>query len=268
AGTFTRYRVPVAAIPVGPHDLEIERVPPDAAAAAAALGPLYDRVARRQNGFVDRTLWFWRRAVDPLRNPGTVFCVREAGAVTGYLILNRRWAGRGLPNTEISCREMVAETPGAARRLWTLLADERSFARELLVTGPPASPDHLLFAEQAPEVEWQMRWMLRICDVESALAARRYAPGIERRFALEVEDDQVARNRGRFTVELTSSRAKVSRGGGEPVRIGIRGLAALYSGYLSAEQLAAVGMASGASADLAALTTAFAGTAPWLAELF
>jgi predicted acetyltransferase len=271
AGTFTRYRVPVASLPVGPHDLELERVPADASVAADLLGDVYGRVARGENGFVDRTLWFWQRAIEPLHEEVAAFCVREAGAITGYAVLARRWETRARPHSDIVCREWLAETPAAASRLWTLFADERSLARSLLVTGPPAPPEQLVFAEQAADVDWQIRWMLRVLDVEAALAARGYADGVERRVALEVEDDRVARNRDRFSLEVAGGRASVVRGAGgarEAVRIGIRGLAALYSGYLSAEQLARAGMASGARDALAALTAVFAGPAPWLGDIF
>ncbi len=269
AGSFIRYRMPVAAIPTGPHDLTVEKVPSDADAAAAVLGGVYGRVARRQNGFVDRTTWFWRRVVDPLGHSVSTYCVRESGEVTGYLALGRTWDMRALPHHNLSCRELIAETPGAARRLWTLLADERSLARTVVVSGPPAAPHHLLFAEQTPEVDWQLLWMLRILDVEGALTGRGYADGVARAVGLEVEDDLIARNRDRFTVEVAGGRAHVRRGGDGPtVRISVRGLAAAYSGYLSAEQLASVGLASGDDAALAALTTIFAGPAPWLPEMF
>jgi predicted acetyltransferase len=270
AGSFTRYRMPVASIPSGPHDLAVERLPADADAAAAALAGVYDRFARRQNGFVDRTSWFWRRVVDPLNQSVTTYCVRESGQVTGYVALGRAWDVRAHPHTNLTCREILAGTPGAARRLWTLLADERSLARNVVFTGPPAAPHHLLFPEQTPEVEWQLRWMLRILDVEAALRERGYPDGVERTVALHIEDDLVERNRDTFTVDVTGGRAHVRRGDSRdaPVRISVRGLAAVYSGYLSAEQLASVGFASGDDDALAALTTIFAGPAPWLPDMF
>lgn len=270
AGTFTRYRMPVAAIPSGPHDLAVERVPADADAAAAVLGDVYGRVARRQNGFVDRTSWFWRRVVDPLGQSVSTYCVRESGAVTGYLTVGRTWDMRSDPHTNLTCRELLAETPGAARRLWTLLADERSLARTVVVTGPPAAPHHLLFPEQSFEVEWQLRWMLRILDVEAALLARGYADGVNRGVALQIDDDLIARNHDTFNMHVTGGRAHLRRGdsGISAVRISVRGLAALYSGYLSAEQLASVGLANGDDDALAALTTIFAGPPPWLPEMF
>ena len=54
AGTFTRRRVPLAAIPVGSHDLALERVQVDAAQAAELLGPLHRRVCAH-DGSIDRT---------------------------------------------------------------------------------------------------------------------------------------------------------------------------------------------------------------------
>jgi len=271
AGTFTRYRVPIASLPVGPHGLEVERVPAGAAAASDLLGDVYGRIARGENGFVDRTPWFWQRVIEPLREETAAFCVREAGAVTGYAVLRRRWDTRGHPTIDLECREMLAETPAAARRLWTLMADERSLARALLVTGPPAPADQLALAEQAAEVEWQIRWMLRVLDVETALAGRGYAGGVERHVALEVDDDRIARNRDVFALEVSGGRGAVRRGAVGArgvVRIDIRGLAALYSGYLSAEQLARAGLASGPADALASMTAVFAGPAPWLGDIF
>ena len=269
AGTFTRYRIPISAIPIGPHDLEVERIPADPAAAGAALGEHYARVARRENGLVDRTHWFWQRAVDPLNHPVTTYAVRERGEISGHLILSRRWFTQGAPHTEIACREMVAETAASARRLWTLLADERSLGRSLVITGPPAVAEQLFFVEQSPEVDWQLRWMLRVLDVEAALSARGYPPGLERDLVLEVEDDLVADNHGRFALSVAGGRGEIRREGkGSAVRLGVRALAALFTGYLGAEQLARAGMASGDDDALAAATALFAGPPPWLPEIF
>lgn len=267
AGTLTRYRIPVSSIPVGPHDLEVERLPADPAAVSAVVGDLYRRIARRTNGFIDRSPWFWQRSIAP-RTPVDAYCVREAGAVTGYLVLGRRWPGHGLPHWELSCREMLSETPAAERRLWTLLADERSLARSLLLTGPPSMTGLLGFLEQTAEVESQIAWMLRVVDVEAALAGRGF-PGRAGRVVLEVEDDLVARNRGRFALELDGGRARVQRTDEQgQARLSIRGLAALYSGHHTAERLAAAGLVSGSPDALAGLTALFAAPPPWLGEFF
>ncbi|HEU5059529.1 MAG TPA: GNAT family N-acetyltransferase [Kofleriaceae bacterium] len=273
AGTYTQYRVPIAALPVGPHDLAVERLPPDVAVVADRLGPIYGRFARRQNGFVDRSEWFWRRQVDPLSGETrAVYAVREQGAITAYATLRRRWqvGGQGHMSQDVLCRELVAETPAAARRLVTLIADDRSLGQHLVIQGPPSWVDAMLLVEQSLEVDMQLRWMLRILDVAGALEARGYPPGLAITVGFEVDDDLVDRNRGRFSLEVSGGRGRVTRGGaGErSVALGVRALAALFSGYLPAEELARAGMAAGAGDALAAATAVFAGPAPWLAEIF
>jgi predicted acetyltransferase len=269
AGTFTRYRIPVAKIPVGPHDLAIERLSADPDIAGARLGSLYRTVAARQNGWVDRTPWFWRRVVDPMGTRRDTYAVVDGGQVTGYVSLAREWRQDGHPHMEIEFRELVAADAAALRRLWTFLADERSLGQTVVVPGAPAPADHLLFLEQAPVVGWQIRWMLRVLDVERALGARGYPDQLAREISFEVSDDLLEKNRGRFTLAVGGGRGQVRRGGGGPaVRLDVRGLAALYGGYLPAEELARAGMAEGPDAALAAASAAFAGPSPWLPEIF
>lgn len=270
AGTFTQYRIPIAALPVGRHDLPVDKLPAETAACAEHLGPLYTRFARRQNGFVDRTAWFWRRQVDPLSGePRAIYAVRERGAITGYAILRRRWHADVHMTQSILCRELIAETPAALARLVTLIADDRSLARELIVIGPPASVDQLLLLEQSAAVEYQLRFMLRILDVAAALEARGYPPGLTAAVGFEIEDDLVAGNRGPVRLEVADGRGRVSRAAGaRRIAIGIRALASLFSGHLPAEELARAGLADGPDDALAAATALFAGPAPWLAEIF
>lgn len=55
---------------------------------------------------------------------------------------------------------------------------------------------------------------------------------------------------------------------GGSVAIDIRGLAALYSGHLSAAQLQTIGLADGPTVALADATAIFAGPAPWMNDRF
>jgi predicted acetyltransferase len=270
AGTYTQYRVPIAALPIGPHDLTVERLPSDTAAVAEHLAPIYTRHARRQNGFVDRTHWFWRRQIDPLGSESRqAYVVRERDAITGYVILRRRWQTASPGYQDVHGREIVAETPGALRRLLTLIADERSLGESLLLSGPPSSSDFMLLAEQRAAVAHQLRFMLRILDVAAALEARGYPPGLTASLGFEVEDELIAANRGHFTLSVVGGRGRVSRVAGEPrLALGVRALASLFTGYLPAEELARVGLAAGSDDALAIATALFAGPAPWLPEIF
>ncbi len=272
AGTFTQYRVPITALPIGPHDLAVERLPSDTAAVAERLGPIYRRFARRQNGFVDRSEWFWRRQVDPLiGEPRVIYAIREQGEVTGYATVRRRWQMGNHVFQDVLCRELVAETPGALRRLVTLLADDRSLGQALLINGPPSWVDAMLLVEQSAAVDYQLRWMLRILEVGAALEARGYPPGLTVTIGFEIEDDLVEANRGHLSLEVASGRARASRAAGAAdrrVALDVRALAALFTGYLPAEELARAGLAAGSDDALAAATAVFAGPAPWLAEIF
>ncbi len=271
AGTFTQYRIPIASLPIGPHDLAIERLPAESAVVAEALGPVYARWARRQNGFVDRTEWFWRRQVDPLGGePRVVYVVREQGAITGYLFLRRRWQAGSHVYQDVLCRELCAETPAALQRLITLVADERSLAQSLIISGPPNPLDHMLLVEQSAAVDFQIRWMLRILDPAAALEARGYPRGLRSAIDFEIEDELLQSNcgHGALAVEGGQGRARRAAGGGLRLSIGVRGLSALFTGYVAAEELARSGLAAGSDDALAAATALFAGPVPWLPEIF
>jgi predicted acetyltransferase len=269
AGTFTRYRIPIDSLPRGRHDLPIERVALES--VQATIGGLYQGYARRQSGFVERDGWFWRRQVDPLVAESRVtYAVREQERLTGYVILHRAWQGQlSHMRLDLHCREIVAETAAALRRILTLLGDDRSLGEAVFVTGPPAPADHLVLLEQSAEVEMQLRWMLRMVDVAAALAGRGYPAGLTSAIGFAVEDELVESNRGRFALEVAGGRGQVRRGTADrEIAIDVRGLASLYSGYLSAEELTRLGMAAGPPEALAAATAIFAGPAPWLPEIF
>lgn len=71
------------------------------------------------------------------------------------------------------------------------------------------------------------------------------------------------KNAGSFTCATGESE--------EAVEMDVLALAAIYTGYLSATQLATVGRVKGHKAHISALTTIFGtdpGGAPWTAEMF
>jgi predicted acetyltransferase len=268
AGTLTRHRMALAAIPVGARDLAVERVAPDAAVAEERLGALHRRVCGH-DGSLDRTPWFWRRLVDPIGLSATTFCVSEDGHATGYVVIGREWQQGRHVNLEVRCRALVAETPRALARLWTLVASERSLGRDVVFIGPPTAAHPLYFPEQRSEVDFQIQWMLRLVDVEAALAGRGYPPGLTRAAAFEVTDDLLEQNRGRFALEVSGGRARVTRAGsGAAVRLDVGAFASLFGGFASAEELARQGRAEGNPDALASATALFRGDRPWMAEMF
>jgi predicted acetyltransferase len=119
----------------------------------------------------------------------------------------------------------------------------------------------------APRQVGGEQWMLRITHVENALLARGY-PAVNTELHMDVRDENVPQNAGRYVLSLRSGKPTVQRGGGGHVKMDVRALAALYSSHMTAEQLAVAGLLEGDADQLAALTLAFSGPRPWIADRF
>jgi predicted acetyltransferase len=166
-------------------------------------------------------------------------------------------------------RDLVALTPGAGRTILRLLADHRSMARHAIVAAAPREPVFLLAPEEPIEVVDQLRWMVRMIDVEAALVARAYPASARGEVAFELRDDVLAHNEARFSLAVADGKAEVRRGARAPkIVLDVRGLAALYTGYLSPEELRATGLVEGPDDELAVLGALFAGPSPWMSDIF
>jgi predicted acetyltransferase len=86
--------------------------------------------------------------------------------------------------------------------------------------------------------------------------------------SLEVADDLIGANNGRFTASFDGGRARVRDGGAAAVRIDVRSLAALWSGFWTPSQLRAVGAVEGPDDALGTLGAAFAGATPAMNDMF
>jgi len=240
----------------------------------AELRPLYDRRAAQTNGNLDRNDWAWRRALRGWDDTAVTFAVDGDSGPEGYIAFTRPPVSPSAGRFDIRVRDLVASTPAAARRLLALVCDHSSLGRDLVWTGPPGDPLHLHVREQNADVEggggcdWVMRWMVRVIDVRKALAARGYSPAVRARVDFEVRDDLLPANNARFVLEVEDGEVRVRKGGRGTLRIDVRGLAALYTGFLSPHQLAAGGLAEGKPAALASAAAVFAGPSPWLVEIF
>ncbi len=266
AGTWTRYRIPVAEIDLRERGLPVERV---ALADAADLQAAYDQRAAVESGNLDRTPWCWQRILDPARGKAFGFRVREHGRTRGFAVFSQRWLTTGLHDYDLMCHELCALDRAAAARLLTLLADHRSLAVDLLVNASPSAPVLGLLAERCLGVDQIMRWMARITRVDAALTGRGYPADLTATLGLAVTDDLCPENHGPRTLRVAGGRAEVTEGAdAAPLEVDVRGLAALYTGYLTAEQAASIGLAAGNAETLARATRIFAGPAPWMAEIF
>jgi predicted acetyltransferase len=126
----------------------------------------------------------------------------------------------------------------------------------------------LQVTEQDYTVSYFQQWLLRMLDVPAALAARGYPKGVSGEVHLAVLDDMLPANDGPVILSVADGRADVRPGGEGTVVVDVRGLSALYSGYLPPAALQTAGYLKGPDEDLALLTTFFAGPVPWMPDHF
>jgi predicted acetyltransferase len=266
AGTRIAYRLHLRQLEIaGGEPLSVERFGP---AHEAAVHACYERRARATAGNLARTPFLWSRVVAPI-NANVHAYVIAGDEVEGFVAFSQKDIAVN-PRYELTVRDLIALTPRAGRRILHLLADHRSMADHAIVYAAPGEPLLQLVGEEPAQVADQLRWMVRVLDVPAALAARGYGACVRGEVVLDVRDDLVPENHGAFALAVEGGRAEVRRitGAARAVAIDVRALAALYTGYLSAEALVARGGISGEPDDLARLSSLFAGPAPWMPEIF
>ena len=173
-------------------------------------------------------------------------------------------------NNEVRITEVESETPAGYARLWRYLLDldlARSFLRRNAPIDDPIR--HLVIDPRAIHTEISDGLYLRLLDVPTALAARRYAA--EADLVLQVRDEMVESNAGRFALQAGPDGASVRRVRRRPdLSLDVRELGTSYLGGPSLAELHAAGLVTehrpGAVAEA---STAFGWpVAPFCADMF
>jgi predicted acetyltransferase len=232
----------------------------------AALQEVYRRHASTKQGYLDRGPYVWDRVANPRNEVAYGFLVEGASGVEGYVYLVRR--RKADFKQELSLTDFVAITPAAGRKLLGFLGEHRSLAVEVVWTGGPSDPLLFLLREQTYQVKLLFHWMLRVLDVPAALEARGYPTGVSGTLHLEVADDLFNDNCGNFILEVSGGTGHVRRGGNGLMRLDVRALAPLYTGFLSPEALRSVGALVADDATVRLATALFCGPAPALPDMF
>jgi predicted acetyltransferase len=260
-----RYTVRLSPRLIGPisRDCEISRVNGD---DQQATEQLYASWAAARNGYLDREARLWNRIRRPHATRAHGFLFSYAGRPKGYVYYVQR-----TPSTheqQIDATDLVATSPRAAASILAFLADHRSLVTEALWHTGPADPLLMLLPERHYRVELETYWMLRIVHLPHALEARGYPPNVSAELRLDVQDELLAENAGRWRVTIRNGRAEVGRGGEGSIQCDIRALAALYSGFQSAEGMALTSRFRCSPQDAAIVNAVFAGAPPAMADVF
>jgi predicted acetyltransferase len=229
-----------------------------------AIGRLFGRSVARDYGPLDWGSPGWQHSLRAWREPHTCYAVCAGKEIEGYLcyLIARK-------DRSLTVLDFFASTPRAARRLLTLLCDHGAQIDEAKWPCRPNEPMLMLLQEGTHQVNRAAGWMLRVIDVPAALAQRGYAPGAEGTLHLDVRDDIVAANKGRFVLEVSGGRGRVRRGGRGAIRLDVRGLAALFSGHVAARDLQAwTGYVEAPARQMAMLEAVFPPGLPWMAARF
>lgn len=245
----------------------------DAVMACAA------RFASRFDGPLDRgavggwSAYCWHRIRDLRTVKFQGFAISDnesADAIDAYAYIHQaRIPESGRQRLVVS--DLAFTTPGSGRRLLSLLADFATMGDEVSFHGSPTHPILALMPMQRFRVERHEYWMTRIADLPKALEARGYLPGVRASINLEVTDPIIPENTGAWTLEIEGGRASVARGGKSSrptIRADIRGLAPLYTGFVTPAQARMLGWIEADDDDVRAASPIFPGGCPWMVDMF
>ena len=223
--------------------------------------------AAQNHGFLDRGPYMWTRIRDPKVKRAEAWVVESEGRLEGYAYL---FMPPELGDfDDLILRDWAATGPGALDAIVGLLAGHATMWKQVSWNGAVADPLVLRCAEaQRVRRESQEPWLLRIVDLRGALETRGWPTDRSGELAFELEDELLPHNAGRWTLRVEGGRGELNEGGEGDVRLDARGIAALYSGYATAEQLSLAGLVHGRTEALAAATSLFASPAPCMLDFF
>jgi predicted acetyltransferase len=242
------------------------RVEPRSVDPDDELRDLQRRLAAEHEGALDRGSYVWQRTVRPWRSEPLAFGLRRGGRLVGHVVVVHRMNEGS--DTELTVADASAEDEGAARALLGFLGGYRSLAGKVTMNLHVPGLLQALLPDRRVTLTVADLWMLRVLDVEEALATRGYRRAARGTVDLALDDPVIPECAGSFRLRIDEGQAAVTRGGSGAVRLGPRGLAALFSGFAGGRELARRGLAKGPPEALALLDELFTGPTPTMTEMF
>jgi len=212
------------------------------------LDAVYRRYAGPRNGPLHRPEPWWREMIfyDHFQNKAreAFLWLDGSGEAQGFIVYT--WAPTGpepVAGHELFVRDMVALTPDAYLGQWQhLLAHD--IAQRIVVHVPLHDPfADLVVDPWKVEVQRAEGAMIRIVDVEQALALRPYCGRGGVSFTMRVIDPSAPWNDGVWRVEADQGRMQAQRTEAEAdMELSVNFLAPLFTGFIRPDQAAGVGM--------------------------
>lgn len=261
-GTLCTWEIPTNSIQVRSSTLPMQPV----TSGNHQIFELYHQQAKVTNGNLDRNQAIWQR-IESQPNDEAVYAysIGSETQLEGYIVFTQKQEDN---SCVISIRDWVMLTAAAIQRFWTFLAAHRSIVKKVRWRSSAVDPLMLLLPEQTAAIYRLERWMLRVIDVSKALEQRGYPQSIEAELHFEVRDNLLPNNNGKFVLSVANGRGEVTKGGRGELKLDVSGLAPLYTGLFTPDQLQLTGYLKAKETALLTATQLFAGSQPWMPDFF
>ena len=224
---------------------------------------LYNERARLGNGNLQRGSVLWDLILETKGRKVYHYLIKDGNTSVGYVNFQQARSAN-----HIRVRDMVALNKKCAERLLRFFYDHRTVIDTISWNGPPNDPLRLMMDEEQGNQISDRDWMLRIVDLKKALESRGYPKDISLSLTINYEDPIITKNTGTWTVDVDEGKASVTNSGKDGIQLGPRGLAPLFSSYLSAFDVRNLGLVEGTDKDLSKASVIFGGPKPWIGDTF
>ena len=218
------------------------------------LRAAYDAVAPSHDGWLERGDARWTIIgydFDKSPQPTAAYLAHRDGQLVGGL------AYRQIPGerrtVDLMATQLVAVDRAAMREVLALLGAHGTMAGAMRTPLPEWELHAAIDNGQRIKRTFAMPWMVRVIDARAAVAQRGYNPHADVEVDLELTDDQLPHNGGRFVLTVRDGKGSLDPGGRGRLPLDIRDFAAAFSGQRALDHR---------------LAAAFAGRPPSLVDFF
>jgi predicted acetyltransferase len=233
---------------------------------------LYREVAKTSPGYLDRGPYVWSRMASGRGVAKRTFTFHSDRGLEAYVVLAHLTNAAGDSYIEIFDAAAKDRVGGAA--IWGLLSEYQSVANETIFFGGAEGFLHSILPERHYKIDWVDSWMTRICDPALALRSRGYPP-VSAQVTFLLDDGSVTESSNAYSLSVSCGKPTVdtapldeAHNGARGVRITERGLASLYTGFLSPWELRRLQLLECSDEEAAVLSMLFGGRAPALQDHF
>ncbi|MBD2361798.1 GNAT family N-acetyltransferase [Anabaena minutissima FACHB-250] len=263
AGSYCTWEISTQSIQIREQSLPVQPVDPK---DDDLFHSLHQQQGKLTHGYLDRHPAIWQGLIHTeAQETLYTYLIGDKDQPQGYIIFTQE---RTKDASILRVKDWVMLSLDAARTFWTFLANHRSQIDKVRWKSSITDSLTLLLPEQTAKICQSDRWMLRIVDVCKALSARGYPPGVEAELHLDIQDNLLTSNQGKFILSVANGRGEVTKGGKGEFKLDIQGLAPLYSSLFTPSQLQLAGKLDATATALSTATQIFAGVSPWMMDFF